>query len=488
MMRWFTLDRDSPLPLGRQIYAEISSRVLGGELEAGDRLPSTRETAAELGISRNVVIEAYEQLIVEGYLIGVSGAGTYVAEGSRLDVGGGHRGGRGMKKAGGIPVSGLEGSGAASARDSREGVIDFRLGQPALDLVPLRAWARLEYEELVRLPPDVMCGAPPGGRVELREALQEYLWRRRGIECEPDQVVITSGAVQGFSLIAKLLLAPGAEVLFEDPGHILAREALGAGGARILPASVDEEGLRVDRLPEAGGPAVAFVTPSHQFPLGGCLSIQRRIALVEWARKAGCVIVEDDYESEFRYDVSPVSSIQRLDPQNVVYVGTFSKILFPAIRLGYLVLPRHLAGACVEAKRVTDRYGAPAPQLAMARFIRQGRLDKHIARMRKIYRRRRNALVGGLQSAFGGGVRILGRATGLHVAVSFKGISFDAPLIDRARRAGLLLHPVEGYALRKGFHKNTIAMGYSHLSEKSIASGIAILKGTIGQARRVGHA
>lgn len=465
-MRWFTLDRDSTLPLIRQIYHAISSQILSGELTSGEKLPSTRETASELGVSRNVVMEAYEQLTAEGFLLGISGAGTFVAKGSHLI----------------LPTHPPEGSanpraceptvtaGAIPQLDTS--LIDFCLGRPALDLAPCRSLARLEYECRVTSSPTSLGGAAPEGHPELREALCAYLWRKRGVECRPEQIVITSGALQGFSLLSRLI-PPGSEILFEDPGHRLARETFQFHGARIVPLPVDEEGIRVDDLPLTRRPALVFVTPSHQFPLGGCLSIQRRVALVEWARRMGCLVVEDDYESEFRYDVGPVSAIQRLDPGNVAYVGTFSKILFPAIRLGYLVLPPRLVENCVTAKRMTDRYGAPNLQWAMARFMGEGLLDRHIARMRKIYRHRRDALIAALEAAFPGQVEILGRTTGLHITASFAGVSFDPPLVESFRRAGVILHPVEDLAIVKGRHSSRVAMGYSHLDIPEIQEGVA---------------
>jgi GntR family transcriptional regulator/MocR family aminotransferase len=464
-MRPIALDRGSSLPLIRQIYFEISSRILSGELGAGERLPSTRETAGELGVSRNVVMEAYEQLAAEGFLLGISGAGTYVADGVRHEAPARDAGARERRQS---PGRSLPAAGA-------EGAVDFGLGRPALDLVPYRAWARIEYEARLASPPGSLGSSPVEGLPDLREEIRGYVWRRRGIECSPEQIVITSGALHGAALLAGFLLRPGSELLFEDPGHKLIREAFEARGARIIPAPVDEEGIRVETLPRESRPIIAFVTPSHQFPLGGCLSIQRRIALVEWARESGCLLVEDDYESEFRYDVGPVGSIQRLDPGNVVYLGTFSKILFPAIRLGYLVLPESLVDGCVARKRLTDRYGAPSPQQAMARFIREGRLDRHIARMRKEYRRRRDVLLDALTESFGGEARINGRSTGLHIAASFEGLAFDAARVDSIRRAGAVVHPIDDYAVVKGSHPDAIAMGYSHLSIEEIERGVEAL-------------
>lgn len=469
-MRWFTLDRASSLPLIRQIYHAISSQILSGELTAGEKLPSTRETASELGVSRNVVMEAYEQLTAEGFLLGISGAGTFVAKDSRLTLP--------VDVPAVMPTATPEGDNGDEADP-----IDFCLGRPALDLAPCRSLARLEYECRLSSPPAALGGATAQGQPELREALCAYLWRKRGVACSPEQIVITSGAVQGFSLLSSLI-PTGSEVLFEDPGHQLARDTFQFHGARITPLPVDEEGIRVDELPHARRPALVFVTPSHQFPLGGCLSIQRRIALVAWARKMDCLVVEDDYESEFRYDVGPVSAIQRLDPGNVAYVGTFSKILFPALRLGYLVLPARLVDGCVTAKRMTDRYGAPNPQSAMARFMGEGLLDRHIARMRKLYRRRRDALIAALEATFPGQVEILGRATGLHITASFTGLSFDLPLMDAIRRAGVILHPVEDLAIVKGRHRNRVAMGYSHLDVPLIQEGVARIARVLASRRR----
>jgi GntR family transcriptional regulator/MocR family aminotransferase len=467
-MRPIAIDRASPLPLTRQVYMEISSRILAGELRAGERLPSTREAADELGVSRNVVMEAYEQLAAEGFLLGISGAGTYVAEGVRhapppLESPTGAEAGAAAARPG------------AGPRRGGEDAVDFLLGRPALDLVPYRAWTRIEREARLSAPLESLRPGPAAGLPELREALAGFLLRRRGIECGPDRIVVTTGVLNGLSLLADTILKPGSEVLFEDPGHKLAREALAARGARVTPAPVDEEGVRIELLPRGGRPELAFVTPSHQYPLGGCLSIQRRVGLVEWARERDCLLVEDDYESEFRYDVGPVSSIQRLDPGNVAYLGTFSKILFPSMRLGYAVLPESLVGPYLERKRLTDRYCAPAPQLAMARFIREERLDRHIARMRKEYRRRRDALASALGSAFGGRVRINGLSTGLHLTAAFEGVSFDAATLESIRRAGAIVHPVDGYALVPGSRPDALALGYSHLSPELIERGVAAL-------------
>ncbi len=467
-MRWFALDRESSLPLIRQIYHAISSQILSGELQAGEKLPSTRETASELGVSRNVVIEAYEQLTAEGFLLGISGAGTFVAKGSHLTLPTGPHAGSADPEADEPADMAVPEPVTTDDADP----IDFCLGRPALDLVPGRTLARMEYECRTASSPTSLRGATAEGQPELREALCAYLWRKRGVECRPEQIVITSGAVQAFSLLSRLI-PPGSDILFEDPGLGLARETFQFHGAKIIPLPVDEEGIRVDELPRTRRPALVFVTPSHQFPLGGCLSIQRRVALVEWAREMDCLVVEDDYESEFRYDVGPVSAIQRLDPGNVAYVGTFSKILFPTLRLGYLVLPPRLVESCVTARRMADRYGAPTPQSAMARFMAEGLLDRHIARMRKTYRHRRDALIAALEEAFPGKVEILGRTTGLHITAAFEGVPFDRPLLDSIRCAGVILHPIEDFAIVKGRHPHRVAMGYSHLDIPLIQEGVA---------------
>jgi len=427
-------------------------------------------------VSRNVATEAYEQLAAEGFVLGISGAGTFVAHGARLAA----------AAAAERPAAGDSGDradeagpteGAASALDAARGdgspeEVDFALGRPALDLVPFRAWCALERECGLAAPARYLGGAPVEGIAELREALCEYLRRRRGMECSPRQVVVTYGAIHGFYLLSSFLVERGSEVAFEDPGHVLAREVFLSRGAAIRPAKVDEEGIVVDELPADSKASLAFVTPSHQFPLGGCLSVQRRIALLEWASSRGCLVVEDDYESEFRYDVAPVSPLQTLDPDNVAYVGTFSKVLFPAIRLGFLVLPERLVGPCLERKRSIDRYCAPFPQLAMARFLAEGRLERHLSRMRRVYRKRRDALAGSLGRHFPGTASAGGLATGLHLAVAFEGLDFDGALVEAIRREGAIVHPVERYAIEKGRRRDALAMGYSHLDPERIERGV----------------
>jgi GntR family transcriptional regulator/MocR family aminotransferase len=461
-MRWFTLDRLSPLPLIRQIYDEVSAQILSGDLTAHEKLPSTREASEELGVSRNVIIEAYDQLAAEGYVLSIEGAGTFVAEGSFL----------GARRA--RPGAGTE-QRSESTEDEKP-VIDFVSGRPALDLVPYRNWARFVFAASMDTPSGSLGYAPSEGCRELREALVRYLRRKRGIECDSERIIITSGALQAVSLLANLVLRNGSVALIEDPGTVQVAETLRMEGADIIPVPADEEGLRTDLLPAHASPALVFVTPSHQFPLGGCLSIQRRIELINYARATSCLIVEDDYESEFRYDGQPVSSLQRLDPERVAYVGTFSKIFFPALRLGYLVAPESLVDGCRKIKRSNDRYSPPAAQLAMARFIEEGRLDRHIARMKKIYRKRRDALVGALEGAFPGRVRTLGLSTGLHLVAAFNGLEFDAARLKALRRAGVGLYPVEDCAFSKGSHPGEVVMGYSHLSVEEIEAGVAIMR------------
>jgi GntR family transcriptional regulator/MocR family aminotransferase len=463
-MKWFALDRDSPIPLIRQIYNEISSQILDGDLSAGERIPSTREVSQELKVSRNVVLEAYDQLAAEGYLLSIAGAGTFVAEGSSL----------GARR----PARPPQAPRPLVPSEDRQ-IIAFNSGRPALDLVPYKSWTKYECAARLEAPIQAFGYAPPEGSPELRETLARYLLRKRGIECRPEQIIVTSGALQGVSLLARLVLRRGAAAAIEDPCTIPVKEAFEMEGADIIPVPADGEGLRTDLLPGDASPAIVFATPSHQFPLGGCLSIQRRVALVQYAREKECLIVEDDYESEFRYDGPPVSSLQRLDPDRVAYIGTFSKIFFPALRLGYLVAPEALVEGCRAIKRSSDRYSPPASQLAMARFIEEGRLDRHIARMRKVYQNRRDTLIGALGSAFGDRVRISGGATGLHLVAAFAGVVFDAERIDALRRSGVGLSPVEEHTIRKGLHLDEVVMGYSHLSEEEIERGVARIKKTL---------
>jgi len=316
----------------------------------------------------------------------------------------------------------------------------------------------------------------------LRTALARYLLRTRGVRCQPEQILILSGAAQAISLLTRLLVSTRNKIILEDPVTYGIQVILSSSDAQLMPIPVDERGMRTDMLPPVDQHAsFILVTPSHQFPLGGILSVQRRIQLLQFARASGCYVVEDDYDSEFRYTGSPISSLQSLEPGRVIYVGTFSKILSPALRLGYMILPEELIERCRHIKQLTDLHSPSLEQLVLARFIDAGHLERHIARMKRLYQRRRNILINTLNTHFSHQVNILGDATGLHLVAQFQHVEFSQQLLTAIERAGVRVYPVEQHAINKGRHTDKIILGYSHLTHEQIEQGIKQLKKVLSE-------
>lgn len=301
------------------------------------------------------------------------------------------------------------------------------------------------------------------------------------MSCQPEQILILSGAAQAFSLLNRLLLSSEDEIVLEDPMTYEVQLILSASGAHLIPVPVDARGLQTDLLPSTRQPRLIFVTPSHQFPQGGILPIQRRLHLLQFARAAAdCYVVEDDYDSEFRYVGSPISSLQGLSPEHVIYVGTFSKILSPALRLGYVVLPPELVERARTIKRLLDLHSPSLEQLMLAQFIESGDLERHIMRMRRIYQKRRHVLISQLRQHFSNRVEILGDATGLHLVAHFPNVTFTLEIVTAIEQAGARVYPVEQHAIVKGRHLNEIILGYSHLSPIQIERGVESIKRAIG--------
>lgn len=460
-MAWLTIHRSLQTPLIRQIYKQLRTKILNGELSAGYRLPSTRSLAEDLEVSRNVVLEAYDQLLAEGYLEGQQGAGTFVAEGAYL------------KKKDKIATFIKDDS---TSKKNNNSIIDFRSGIPALDLFPRKQWGQLAKSVSIETDHSLFGYDSPEGRIELRSVLSDYLLRTRGVECHPDQLVITTGATQALTLIAKLLISLNDKVIIEDPITHEIQTIFQSYGASLLPIRVDKNGMDTSQFPHGIKTAFIFVTPSHQFPMGGTLPIQRRIQLIEYARKMDSYIVEDDYDSEFRYEGPPVSSLQGLEPERTIYIGTFSKILSPALRLGYLILPPTLIKRCRELKHFSDLHTPSLEQLTLSLFIREGFLEKHIFRMKKVYRKRRDFLKEQLYNEFGDKVKIHGDSTGLHLIAEFDGIHFTDILLSKIHDDGIKVYPVESHTINKGLYSNHIILGFGNLDEVKIAKGVAKLK------------
>lgn len=461
-----TIDKQSTNTLIRQIYNQIRSQILNGKLPAGKKLPATRELAVDLSVSRNVVIEAYELLMAEGFLESKRGSGTYVAQGVCLDW---EKFESSSTPENHLPV------------EQKITFIDFRSGVPDLNAIPQKKLAQLAYKTWVHSSKTAFSYDLPAGNRELRESITQYLKRTRGVVCDPKQIIITSGSVQGLSLAAKTLLSSGKRVLIEDPSNKDIRKIFAAQGAEIVPGPVDENGLITELLSTNEQIDVIQVTPSHQYPLGGILPIRRRLELIRFAQKMGAYIIEDDYDSEYRYEGPPVSSLQGLAPERVIYLGTFSKILFPSLRLGYMILPKELFSEALNLKRLSDIHTNSQNQLVLAEFIKNGGLERHIARMKKIYRKKRDHFIKSLKTEYPNELRIWGSSTGIHLVVEFPGVHFDESILTKIKASGVGVYPVEEHAIKKDTHTQKLIFGYGHLSEMQIEEGIKLFSKTLNE-------
>jgi GntR family transcriptional regulator/MocR family aminotransferase len=478
-MLMLALDGDGALHL--QTYRALRGAVLDGRLRPGARLPSSRALAKELGISRNTALQAFEQLIAEGYATARGGSGTYVAEALPRRA---LRAERGETPAPAAPAR-LSGMGrrladttqprGASWSLPREHLrFDFRYGEPAYRDLPLETWSRLLGRRARRLSVRRLGYQPPGGASELREALAEYLARARGVVCDPEQVLIAHGSQQAIDLSVRLLVDPGDKVVLEEPHYTGFSLCATAAGASLVHIPVDEDGLRVEELERVESARLACLTPSHQFPAGGVLSLPRRLALLEWARQRDCYLLEDDYDGEFRYDSRPLECLQSLDREGrVVYVGTASKILFPALRIGWIVVPPALVSAFQDAKAISDTGTASLEQLAFADLIRDGHLERHVRRSRQRHAARREALLEAVEAQLGGRARVVGTGAGVHALLRFESLSPRDVSRLRAlcRQRDVGVYPTAPFYAKPPQHAELL-LGYASLDEDEIREGI----------------
>lgn len=467
---WISLDADSPLSLNRQICAQIRELILRGHLAAGDRLPSTRQLCKDLHVARSTVIEAYDQLLAEGYLESRRGSGTHVAQGIRPQPQM-----CGQKTGAGDHV-------AAVVHTVPPGLVNFQSGIPALEHFPAAEWGRLYRQVCDTLPASALRYCRPQGVAELQEAIAGWLLRMRGLRAEPEQIMITTGATQGLRLVARLLHRPDALAIVEDPVHRGLVEVIARTGYAIEGIAADAQGMDVSRLqslPEQTARRCAFVyvTPSHQYPTGGILSAQRRQALVDFARQRDCMVVEDDYDGEFRFEGTPVSALRELAPESVIYIGSFSKILAPALRMGFALVPQALVRRWAGEKQYTDVHTDALSQRTLAAFIANGGLERHIWKMCKLYKRKRLYLLECLRRHFGDRFTVGGQAAGLHLVAGFPGIHFSDEVLAAMRMQGVQAVPVEHHSLcSDGVHAHELILGYAHLSEQSMERGVHALR------------
>jgi len=449
------------LSLTRQLCAQLRRQIESGQLQEGFRLPPTRKMAAELSISRNVVMESYEQLMAEGYLISRVGAGTFVAGGIKENA---NRIAVGNEK----PVSGQD--------DVREDVVDFIAGAPDLALFPRKKWGKYLQQAVIDGDPALFDYGDIRGDIELREAIVDYLFRMKGIQCRSEQIIIVSGSAEGFLLLSKALSADFHSLYIEEPTVDFIRDIFKHMNYRLIPVPVDRHGMDVESMDQWELGHLVLVTPSHQFPTGSVLSIQRRQRIIEMAERAGNYIMEDDYDSEFRFKGIPIPPLQTLAPSRVIHVGTFSKTLSPGMRIGYLVIPNQLVETVAAMKEQLHLHTPPILQRALARFIRDGHLDRHIYRMKAIYKQKRAYLVDQLHESFGEELTVHGDEAGMHVQVEFmKCGAMEVPWKD-AIHYGVNVHSFGAYSLLPDMHPGKLVFGYGHLRLDEIRLGIQRLK------------
>ncbi len=454
------LDRSRPRGLRAQVEDELRSAIRSGRLAPGTSLPSSRALSGDLGVTRGVIVAAYDQLIAEGYLLSRHGSGTVVNATGQGAVR------RSPQPSESVPV-----------------IVDFRPGLPDLDLFPRAAWLRATRVALQTVPRDDLGYTDPRGLLPLRQALADYLARVRGVSADPDHVVVCNGFGHGFSLLAAVLRDLGHDVVaIEDPGYDGPLEVLAASGARHRAIPVDADGLVVDQLRRSGARAVV-VTPAHQNPTGAVMSPARRTAVVAWARSVDGYVIEDDYDAEYRYDRHPAGAIQGLDPERVIYCGTTSKSLAPGLRLGWLVVPRDLVDPIVAARRATDRATSSFQQATYAAFLARGDLDRHLRRTRRIYRQRRDALISALARWFPAAMPC-GASAGLHVLVTLPEDLHEGVLAELALEAGVRVYPLNDYrASRRSDHAPGLVLGYGQLTAAQLEHGARVLSEVAASAR-----
>lgn len=492
------LDRRQGLSL--QLYQALRQRVLDGRLSSGTRLPASRDLALALTISRNSVVRAYDQLYAEGFIESRVGDGTYVAQlpqrlspanvlSTKLSTGfsTGLSPGLSTKPAvlPGFSSSKVIHSSALERLDryylpapASGAPKAFRVGVPAFDLFPFEVWAKLNAAFWRNPDLEQLCYGDPAGDMRLREMIAAYLRNSRGLQCRAEQIVITSGAQQGISLCAQLLVEPGAGVAVENPGYRAAGHAFAIAGARLHGVAVDSEGLDCAALARLSDCRLAYVTPSHQYPTGVIMSLARRLELLAWAERSGGWIVEDDYDGEYRFSGAPLAPLAALDRQGrVLYVGTFGKVAFPALRLGYLVLPPTLVDAFSRRRALDVRHSEVSTQAVMAEFIAAGHFQRHIRRMRRAALSRRNALLAGWPADIPGVANLPSVAAGLHVMVRVQSLAREQELLAQAARVGVEINGLSSYCLGDGPPQHAgLVLGFAAVPEAAIADALARLR------------
>jgi GntR family transcriptional regulator / MocR family aminotransferase len=473
--------RRSGRPLYRQIYEAIRAAILSGEFSPGKRLAATRALARELGVSRITVLNAYDQLFAEGYLDGKGGAGTFVAAELPDNLLKTETIKQSKQKKADAPLRLSPFGEKLAAKDVgsiRARTIakfqPFQNGLTAIDKFPFEIWSRIAARVHRNPSREVLGYGDPQGYFPLRETIAAHLKSARGVNCTSEQVIITSGAQQALDLAARIFLSRKDSVLIEDPCYQEARSAFAAIGAKIIPVPVDAEGLNLAAAKQKG--KLIYVTPSHQYPLGVTMSLPRRLALLEWARTNNAWIIEDDYNSEFRYAGRPLASLQGLDQGGrVIYVGTFSKTIFPSMRIGCAVVPPELVGIFTTARAINDTHSSLIDQAILTEFIREGHFARHVRRMRTVYEQRQQTLIAECEKNLAGLLEVKKADAGMHLVGWLpEGVS-DKAISTRAAGQNLKLAPISAYCA-KNLRRGALILGYTAFEKNQIKEGVKKLK------------
>ena len=460
------LDRSSATSLYRQLYDHVRNAILSGRLAPGTRLPSTRELASELNIARNTVLNTFEQLYAESYLERRVGDGTYVSHQLPDDL---------------LRVNNQQSTQTHRKRANAAGFMavsvanysgpprPFRTGTPAFDAFPYKLWGRLLAQRWSNSAGEMLQYSDSAGYLPLRKAIAAYISTTRGVRCTPEQLIITSGSQHALEIVIRTVLKTGDKVWIEDPGFLGARASFIAANANLVPVPVDNEGLNTaSGIERCSDPNLIYVTPSHQYPLGSTLSLSRRLALVKLAARCGAWIIEDDYDSEFRYVGRPLAALQGLDTeQRVIYIGTLSKVLFPSIRIGYIVAPPDLFDALLSARCLGGHQSATLDQAVLADFISQGHFARHIRRMRVLYAERQQALVNAAKRELNGLLEIKPSDAGMHLLGWLPEHVDDQQAFRKATAAGVEVTPLSAYCIEPP-KRGALRLGYTGYKSREI--------------------
>jgi GntR family transcriptional regulator/MocR family aminotransferase len=469
--------RDPETPAYRWLYAALRAEILEGRLRPGARLPGTRDLASQYGLSRGTIVTAFEQLKAEGYVEGSVGSGTSVSEVLPEDLLQVRRTAEAVPRTPQAPPRSLSEYGRRmqpfpdlEIRPVRA----FRANLPALDLFPTTLWAQITARRLRSVSARLLLGCEPMGYGPLREAVADYLGTSRGVKCTAGQVAIVGGAQEALDLVARLFLDPGDRVCIEDPGYVGADRVFAAAGAEISPVPLDDEGMEL-REPSLRGARLVYVTPAHQFPLGVTMSLPRRLALLEWARTSGALIVEDDYDSEFRYAGRPVPALQGLDRHGLVlFAGTFSKVLFPALRMGYLVIPPDLVDRFAAAISVTRRHAPVLEQAVLCDFLTAGHFGRHLRRMREVYAERLSVLLEAARQRLAGLLDVSPTEAGLQTVGWLNGGIEGEEAAEAAAARGVDVIPLSRYS-RGSLGREGLQLGFAAVDAREIRRGVSEL-------------